>query len=213
MPHSTKICLIRHGETDWNVVHRLQGHTDIPLNATGLAQAQATAAALGSVHFDAMYCSDLQRAAKTAQIIAAPRKQQVIAEPRLRERHFGAFQGLTWDEAKERYPSHYTPLRERVVHANPPDGGESLAVFSERITAVLQEIAARHPAQTVLVVCHGGCLDVAYRAATGKPLSALRDFPLSNATLNWLSIGQQGWHLDKWNEENHLVDTREEVST
>lgn len=212
MHQTTRICLIRHGETDWNVVRRLQGHTDIPLNKKGVAQAKATALALKSADFHAIYCSDLQRATETARIIATHLRLQAVNEPRLRERHFGAIQGLTWEEAEQRFPHHYAPLRTRVPDASPPEGGESLQVFSARITAILEELANRHRGETLLVVCHGGCLDVVYRAATGKPLEAPRDFALGNATLNWISIGPLGWQLDHWNGEAHLVETSEEVS-
>lgn len=212
MPQTTRICLVRHGETDWNVAKRLQGHTDIPLNPTGIAQAKAAAAALQPVQFDAIYCSDLLRASQTAELIAAQHGNKVTRDLRLRERYFGAIQGLTWDEAKERFPTHYGPLRERVPDARPPEGGESLAEFSARIVQAISDLAAQHPGHTILVVCHGGCLDVAYRAATGKALSTQRDFALGNATLNWLSINQNGWRLDKWDEQTHLVETREEVS-
>jgi len=213
MHQTTRICLVRHGETAWNAARRLQGHTDIPLNAKGLLQAEAAAAALQTVRFDAAYCSDLQRAVETARIIANPQDLGIRTDVRLRERHFGAIQGHTWEEAAIRFPDDHGPLRARVPHATPPDGGESLSVFSKRIVETLNDLALRHPGETLLVVCHGGCLDVAYRAATGKPLEAPRDFALGNATLNWISIGSGGWRMDRWNEEAHLVETREEIST
>ena len=212
MPHTTRICLVRHGETAWNVHRRLQGHTDIPLNARGLAQARAAALALRREQFQHVYSSDLLRAAETARIIATPHALAVTLAPQLRERHFGGVQGLTWEEAEQRFPEDYGPLRARVPDAVPPEGGESLTVFSARIVGYLNELGQRHPGETLLVVCHGGCLDVAYRAATGKPLAAARDFPLGNATLNWIHIGAQGWALERWDDDAHLVETSEEIS-
>ena len=209
----TRICLIRHGETDWNAARRLQGHTDIPLNARGQAQAHATALALRGRHFDALYCSDLLRAAQTADCLGNALELVPIHNIRLRERHFGAIQGLSWDEAAERYPALHGPLRAREPDVVPPGGGESLRAFSERITTTLAELATRHAGQCLLVVCHGGCLDVAYRQASGKPLQEGRDFALGNATLNWIGIEHGHWRLEHWNDDSHLEETGEEIST
>ena len=103
----TRLCLVRHGETAWNAERRLQGHTDIPLNAHGLAQAQATAASLAGERFDAAYSSDLARARQTAEAIAGRCRLTPAFDDRLRERHYGAFQSLTYDEARARYPDAY----------------------------------------------------------------------------------------------------------
>ena len=208
----TRVCLIRHGETDWNAMRRLQGHTDIPLNARGHAQAHATALALRGKHFDALYCSDLLRATQTAEYLALELGVEPIHDFRLRERHFGAIQGLSWEEAAERYPELHGPLRARVPDVVPPGGGESLHAFSERIVSTLSELAARHEGQSLLVVCHGGCLDVAYRRASSKALEAGRDFALGNATLNWIGIERGCWRLDHWNDDSHLSESGEEIS-
>lgn len=212
MQLTTRLCLVRHGETAWNAQRRLQGHTDIPLNARGLAQAEAAARALQHTPLRHIYASDLVRAADTARLIAAPHGLAVTLTPRLRERHFGGVQGLTWEEAEQRFPADYAPLRAREPDAVPPEGGESLSVFSARIVGYLTELGQRHSGETLLVVCHGGCLDVAYRAATGKPLAAARDFPLGNATLNWIRIDADRWALESWDDDAHLVETSEEIS-
>ena len=92
---TTRICFIRHGETDWNVDKRIQGQTDIPLNETGRAQALAMAFNAAHHNFDAIYSSDLMRARDTAKMLAARRGLDIKILPQLRERHFGIFQGLT----------------------------------------------------------------------------------------------------------------------
>src|SRR5512143_229699 len=109
MPHisepiRTRICIIRHGETDWNVERRIQGHTDIPLNETGRAQALAMAFNAAHQRFDASYSSDLSRARETAQALAQREGHEVKLLPQLRERHFGLFQGMTAAEAAARFP-------------------------------------------------------------------------------------------------------------
>lgn len=208
----TRICLVRHGETSWNSEHRLQGHEDIPLNSTGKAQANAASHALSSQHFAAIYSSDLLRARETAETIARQSGQKVFLEPDLRERHFGAFQGLTREEADLRHAGEYTRLRLREPDAHPPGGGESLHVFGTRVRKALQEIVLRHPGDELLVVCHGGCLDVIYRMVTGKPLDEPRDFPLGNATLNWIGFDNGQWRLITWDERAHLACSADETS-
>ncbi|MFT4173156.1 MAG: histidine phosphatase family protein [Rhodocyclaceae bacterium] len=206
----TRLCLVRHGETDWNVARRLQGFTDIPLNAEGLRQAHAAAAHLTQEGFEAIYSSDLQRARATADIIAKQVGLRVADDARLRERNFGVLQGMTPDEAAARYPDIQPRIRARDAELAPPEG-ESLAVFAERVRDGLDSIAGRHPGQTILVVAHGGVLDIAYRIATGKPLSEARDFALGNATLNWISWDGQGWALIAWDQRAHLDHNLDEL--
>lgn len=208
----TRICLIRHGETSWNAEHRLQGHQDIPLNATGEAQAKAAAFALHEQPFAAIYSSDLARARVTAETIAQASGQSVHIEPGLRERHFGTFQGLTRDEADRLYPGEYARLRMREPDAHPPGGGESLLVFGMRVRNTLQSIVSRHENESILLVSHGGCLDVIYRMVTGKPLDEPRDFPLGNATVNWIASDNGNWRLITWDERTHLARSADEIS-
>ena len=95
---ATRLCLVRHGETEWNLGQRIQGHRDMPLNATGLNQAQALAVGLTEQRFSAIYCSDLQRARQTAEPLAKALGMTVNIEPELRERNFGCCEGQTFEE-------------------------------------------------------------------------------------------------------------------
>lgn len=209
----TRICLVRHGETDWNAQYRLQGHQDIPLNARGLAQAAAVAQALRGERFDAIYSSDLQRAQTTARAIADVLALPLQLEARFRERHFGALQGLTRAEADQRHPGEYARVRMREPQACPPgEGGESLAGFAERIQHALLTVCTRHAGGRILIVSHGGCMDIMYRLASGKPLTEARDFPLGNATLNWLAHADESWQILSWDERRHLESSAEEIS-
>jgi probable phosphoglycerate mutase len=210
MTDSVRICVVRHGETGWNAERRLQGHTDIPLNDIGRAQARATAALLAGQRFDAAYTSDLQRAADTARAIcAAGPEPQHRAE--LRERHYGAFQGLTYAEAQARHPEAYRHFEARTPDFEFPGQGESLLRFAARIQAAFEQIAAAHPGQTVLVVAHGGVLDIVHRLASGRPLQAARDFRIPNAALNWLCRDASGWRIEAWAQEAHLEAARDEL--
>lgn len=198
-----RLCLIRHGETDWNAEKRIQGHTDVPLNATGRAQALAVAFNAAHQRFAAIYSSDLARARETAQALAAREDEPVLPVPALRERHYGLFQGLTAAEAAVRHPEAYAHYLAR----DPDyafDTGESLRVFAARVTACIDGLARRHAGQTVAAVSHSGVLDILYRRATGRPLSTPRDFEIPNCALNWFRIGAQGWRLEAWADRHHL---------
>lgn len=208
---STRLCLVRHGETAWNADRRLQGHLDVPLNETGHAQAEDTAASLVQHRFAAFYCSDLARARQTAAAVERKLGLAPLLERELRERHYGAFQGLTYEEARARFPDAYARFEQRDPDFAFPDGGESLAGFAARIGATLGRIAARHTGQTVLVMTHGGVLDVAHRLATGKRLDAPRDFTIPNAALNWIEFDGAAWHLIAWADCRHLETARDEL--
>lgn len=207
----TRICLVRHGETAWNAERRLQGHTDIPLNDTGLAQASATANRLAAERFDAAYSSDLARARQTASAIAQRCGLTPAFDPALRERHYGSFQALTYDEARTRFPADYHRFETRDPDFRFPEGGESLHEFAERIRTTLETIAHRHAHGTVLIVTHGGVLDIVHRLATGKPLGAPRDFTIPNAALNWIGWDGAEWSLLAWAQQAHLQASLDEL--
>ena len=141
----TRIILARHGETDWNLERRWQGHSDRPLNEAGRAQAEALAEQLAGEPIAAVYSSDLVRAHETARIVAARLGLDVVAVPGLRERRFGSWEGLRDVEVEHRFPGAH----------GPPDG-ETREEMLQRVLASLEAIAAAHDGQTVLVVCHGG---------------------------------------------------------
>jgi broad specificity phosphatase PhoE len=151
----TRILLVRHGETDWNLDRRLQGHADRPLNDTGRAQARALADELADEQLDAVYASDLARAHETAHIVAETKSLRVTALPELRERHFGTWEGLSDDEIHERFP-------EEIANGTLGDG-EPREEMNRRVLEALERIAAAHPDGTVLVVSHGGPLRAVLR--------------------------------------------------
>jgi probable phosphoglycerate mutase len=203
----TRFCLIRHGETDWNAASRLQGHTDIDLNARGLAQAKQMAHALDKINlqFDVLYTSDLQRAAKTAQAIEALFKTSAICNAALRERHLGALQGLTTDEAPIREPGLWKSHLSRNIEERLRDG-ESIQQFSNRIKTVLEKIRSDHSGKTILLVSHGGTLDMMYRIASNQSLDAKKAVAVPNASLNWISHDGLAWKVDSWADTSHLDD-------
>jgi probable phosphoglycerate mutase len=206
---TTRLCLIRHGETDWNAAGRLQGWTDIALNSTGLLQAEATAQILADVHFDALYCSDLQRARMTAEIINRHHQLPLNMDSRLRERNLGLLQGLHPHEAQAQFPEIYARLRARFPDYQPVQG-EDVIGFAARIRAALADLLLQHCGETLLLVAHGGVLDIIYRIASGIPFSDVRDWRLRNGALNWLEHDGERWRIVAWDQVAHLESAKDE---
>ena len=203
----TEIILIRHGETDWNRVRRMQGHLDIGLNAQGHLQAKALAAALANETIDAIYASDLQRARDTAQVIAAAHQLQVIIDPALRERCYGAFEGLMYDEISAHYPEAFAQWRAREPHARFPAGersAETLHEFSLRAVAAVTHLARQHTGGKIIIVTHGGVLDCIYRAAHDMGLFEPLEFDMKNAAINRLHWRNSALHVTHWSQVTHL---------
>ncbi len=210
---STLLLCIRHGETEWNVGARLQGHTDIALNRRGLAQADALARALAGQTLDAVYSSDLTRARQTASALAAQRGLPLHSQACWRERGFGGFEGRSFAELEPLYPQDCQRWRRRDPQWGAPGGGETLLDFAQRVRAALLDLAARHPGQTVAVVTHGGVLDCLYRLATGQELDAPRTWELRNAAINRLLVSDDRVILVGWNDSGHLDDVLDEIGT
>lgn len=200
-----RVLVIRHGETDWNVGNRIQGQLDIGLNAQGRWQAARLAEALADEPLDAIYASDLQRAWHTAEALAAVGQPLPQAEPGLRERHFGVFQGLAWDEIAQQHPEAHRRWKARDPAFGPQDG-ETLSGFYARVVGVAERLLARHPGQTVALVAHGGVLDCLYRAAARVALEAPRSWTLPNTGVGRLLHSPEGLALVGWADTRHLDD-------
>ncbi|UCH50125.1 MAG: histidine phosphatase family protein [Betaproteobacteria bacterium] len=201
----TELTLIRHGETDWNAEQRIQGHLDIPLNAAGLAQAEAIGERFRDIDIDLLVSSDLRRAMQTVAPISRTRELAVLGDARLRERNLGVLQGKTREEAQRSVPDAFEAFRSRAEDAALP-GGESLTEFAGRVIDVLTALARRYQGKRIVAVTHGGVLDIAYRHATGMPLAAPRKFPIHNASLNTFRADVSGLELVSWSDVGHLPD-------
>jgi len=208
----TTVYLVRHGETLWNREKRLQGALDSPLTALGQAQAAALGNALGAARVSRLCTSDLERALSTARAIGAVVKRPLRVDPRLRERNYGMFQGLTWTEIEAQHPEAYARLQARDPQFLPP-GGETLVDFGERVIAVLTEIAESAAGERVAVIAHGGVVGIMYRHVQSIPLDARRDYSLLNASINRFRFAAGAWHMEAWGDVSHLqsLDTGEPV--
>ena len=201
----TRLLVLRHGQTDWNASGRIQGQLDIGLNDTGRWQAERLAEALAHEHIDAVYSSDLMRARETAAPLARARGLDLRLDARLRERGFGRFEGLSFEEIEQRWPDEAARWRRREPDFG-PGGGEALQSFFARCVEAALRIARAHAGQHVALVAHGGVLDCLYRAATRAEMTAARTWQVNNAVVNRLLATGEGFTLVGWNDDRHLAD-------
>jgi broad specificity phosphatase PhoE len=170
----TTILLVRHGETDWNLERRVQGHSDRPLNETGRAQARALAEQLAGEPVEAVYSSDLVRALDTARPLAEALGLPVHTLPGLREKHFGTWEGLTDTEIRERFPH---------ADGGPWGDAETTEDVAARVLAALHDVATRHRGAQVVVVTHGGPVRAVLRHCE------VADGPVVNCHVTRIAVG------------------------
>ncbi|WP_126285208.1 histidine phosphatase family protein [Burkholderia stagnalis] len=211
---STQILFIRHGETAWNRIKRIQGHIDIPLADTGLAQAQRLAVRLAreardGTRLDAIYSSDLMRAQQTAQPAADALGLPLVLREGLRERAYGVFQGHDSTEIEARFPDAYAAWQTRDPGFE-PEGGESQRAFYHRVLHALEPIVAAHPGGRIACVAHGGVLDCVYRFANGLELAAPRNYQLLNTSINVVDYAGGRAQVVQWADISHLSDASDD---
>lgn len=205
---NTRICFVRHGETNWNAERRMQGHIDIPLNANGISQAERLANALIRVKhsFDVIYSSDLERALHTANAVARALSLDVQITPRLRERNVGKLQGLLLAEAPVLLPEIWQRHIARELDHD-LGGGESIRTFHQRMQDILELFLNEHRGQSVLAVSHGGSLDMIYRIVTQQALDAERVAVVPNTSLNWITHDGSTWSVECWADTSRLSES------
>ncbi|MBP1466658.1 histidine phosphatase family protein [Candidatus Chloroploca sp. M-50] len=207
---STTILLIRHGETDWNMTGRWQGHTDVPLNAIGLQQAELVASRLAQEgrRFDAIYSSDLARAYETARAIGAAVKVAVQLLPSLREIDLGTWSGLTYEEIKTKFPDEIALLDQNIDI--PRGGGESLGALRTRVVETVTALGHHHQGQTLALVTHGGCIRMLLAHADNYAGDGFKRFPhIGNTSISVIEVNGNHWTLSLVNDMSHLTATNE----
>ena len=210
---STRVVIIRHGQTQWNADGRFMGQADIPLDEVGERQAEAVARRLAGERPAAIYASDLQRAWHTAQAIQAEIARSAAPEPapslipenRLREMKFGDWQGLTYPEIQLRFPETSAAWETNMLE-NAPSGGETLLQLAERVQQAYDEIHRLHQDQTVILVAHGGTLQILLCLALEIGIEKFWQFNLHNTSLSELIIVEGGVILGLFNDTCHLED-------
>jgi len=203
MSQITRITLVRHGETEWNLSGRWQGHLDAPLTAHGEAQAKALGERFKGGTFDACYTSDLGRAVHTSELIGGPSSLHFETNERLRERDLGIIQGLTTAEMLDRFPEVYHSFHNDGPNYLVPDG-ESFQQFQERCVNVVEDLSNRHLGQSLLVITHGGFLGAIFRHVIGLSLDSPRRFALLNCSVNVIEQKNETWSMLHWGDVNHL---------
>ena len=194
---------VRHGETASNAARRFIGQGDSPLTERGEQQVVAVSERLRSETFDFLHASDLGRAARTADAIARYHDADPVQDARLRERHYGALEGLGFEESKRRYPEVFASF-DRFSIDTPIPGGESAQQVRDRITTFLQDAVEAHPGKTHLVVCHGGIVRALLWHLLDLPYAAARYARSDNTSLSVFRFFRGRWHLERWNDTGHL---------
>lgn len=200
-----KLLLARHGQTDWNLAQRFQGQSDVSLNEIGRQQANALADRLLAQPIDIIYASDLQRALETANIIVCRSDCQsdLRLDSRLREANFGDWEGLTYNQIKEKYSNALTAW-ETDVYKNAPPNGETLEQLTVRTQSMLNDICEKHKDQTVLLVAHGGVLQTMLCLALNLKPTMYWQFHLSPASLSEIAFYPAGVIVNFLNDISHL---------
>lgn len=197
---TTTIILIRHGQTDWNVERRWQGKTDVPLNATGRAQARALAARLTTWPIENIYSSDLSRAVDTAQVLADAVNVELMIEPGWRERDLGELEGLTREEIQDKFP--HLALPRQFIEAR---GGETYILFKQRIVDTFKRIMDKHEGETSVVVSHSAALRVLVSHILELPDRIYAPFSLGgNTGISRIVIDHGRAQLNLLNDTSHI---------
>lgn len=202
---TTELILIRHGETDWNRELRFQGQLDAPLNAVGHEQARRLALRLASEPVQHLVCSDLLRARQTALPTELQLDLHGLSDSGLREQSFGVVEGMRAGDIQAQHPDVWAQwVQFQADYAIP--GGESTRQFHARVMNAIRQLVAAHSRQTLVVVTHGGVLDMIYRTARALPLDGPRQSEIPNGGLNRVRIEGDVIDIVSWADTQHLAD-------
>ena len=204
---ATRLIVVRHGETTYNIEGRITGMKDVALTELGKYQAKRVGAYLADKHIDAIVASDLQRARETAQAIANYHSLPVLEDPDLREIGMGEWEGLRFNEIVERDPELAKRVRADSAHYTPP-GGETLEHLRTRLAHALEQWATRYPDGTVVWVSHGGTIGVLFCHLMDIGLNRRHQFRHHNASIHEVVIGGKYPIFERLNETAHLHDIR-----
>ena len=202
------IWFVRHGATDWNRDHRLQGQTDIALSAEGLAQAETLALTLAECPVASITCSDLQRAVRTARPIARLHGIEPFLTPDLREVCLGDWEGLTPDDIRARWGEAVLSAYQGDPTTNPPPGAEERSEVEQRVSRAIAAVLEDLTDGVHLVVGHGGTLRTAICCAIGAPPELARRMWLDNASITRVDFGSRLPRLISLNDTSHLGPKR-----
>lgn len=199
----SRLVLVRHGESTWNQEGRIQGQLDPPLSRLGREQAQLLAQRLCRQRWAGVYVSDLARALETVAPLAGAAAVEPLPMAELREVDLGQWQGLQRQQLVERFPVEWEAWTKRPSWDIVP-GGEGMSRFEQRVKTVLGQLQARHPEGDILVVTHGGVIQVALLDAVGRGSNGLFPFTIANASVSILERTERGPRISSVNDTCHL---------
>ncbi|MBD3859872.1 histidine phosphatase family protein [Bacillus sp. 28A-2] len=188
----TTICLVRHGETDWNAAKRIQGRTDIPLNDTGKWQAEQTGLYLKDVHWDVVISSPLSRAKETAHLILKHVHAPLVIMDDFIERDYGDAEGMSFEERQKLFPDKQYPNM------------EPLETMQDRMLKGIEKVRAAYPDQHVLIVAHGAAIHALLTTLADEQMD-LQNTRLVNACLNYVEWKDGKWKVRDYNVISHLT--------
>ncbi|KML12653.1 phosphatase [Bacillus safensis] len=190
----TTICLVRHGETDWNAAKRIQGRTDIPLNDTGKWQAEQTGLYLKDVHWDVVISSPLIRAKETAHLILNYVHAPLVIMDDFIERDYGDAEGMSFEERQKLFPDKQYPNM------------EPLETIQNRMLEGIEKVRAAYPDQHVLIVAHGAAIHALLTTLADEHMG-LQNTRLVNACLNYVEWTDGKWKVRDYNVVSHLTQS------
>jgi uncharacterized phosphatase len=189
----TKVCIVRHGQTDWNKERRLQGTTDIELNDTGEQQAREARDFLKEGEWDAIITSPLKRARRTAEIINEGLNLPLLEMEEFAERHFGVSEGMLIEESRKKYPNGGSP------------GQETREEVIERVLRGVEHIQQEYPEKNVLLVAHGAVISILL-AHLSPDKFIYGETRLINACFNTIHFSDNKWDVKEFNQTGHLSE-------
>lgn len=198
-----RLLLVRHGQSTWNREHRIQGQLDPPLSEEGRRQAERLGRRLAGRRFVAVYSSDLRRAFETADAIGKATGASPSPTTGLREIYLGAWEGLTTEEIAQRFPEAWA-LWIAEPRWDVVPGGEREAQFEARVNVELDSILERHEHGDVLIVTHGGVIQVALHRVVGRPNHGLFPFRIENASISVIEKRNGRFVVSSVNDTSHL---------
>jgi broad specificity phosphatase PhoE len=197
------LLLVRHGQSTWNQEHRIQGQLDPPLSVDGRKQVASLGRRLAGRHFAGLYASDLKRALETATLIGKAVGLQPTPMVELREIYLGEWEGLRADELSTRFPEAWAGWTDEPNWDLVP-GGEGSAPFEARVEGAMDLIFQRHQQGDVLVVTHGGVIQVALHHVVGRPARGIFVFRIQNASLSVIEKREGRLLVSGVNDIGHL---------
>ena len=198
----TRLLLIRHAQTEWNIQRRFQGHGDSPITEEGQEQLQRLKSRLAGLEFDVVYSSDLRRTIETSQMLSG---KQRVEEPRLRERGVGILEGLNLEQIMAEHAEEFRAFRSGDKD-HQIEGGESLQIALNRAWTFLEEVPEKHPGAELAAVSHAGLIRLICKQILGLALDAPNFFQIPNTSLTQLvfSPKDRSWSLECLADTTHL---------